>query len=114
MVTDGQRIEYLRNLGYVGFEAEFFGSGDEGDVHSLKLFPEDMSGVDDIDMLWDWARELADRADYDWWNNEGGCGKVAVDLLTGEAVWDRKYYETIEVPLEPKCEQLLSGGAADG
>jgi hypothetical protein len=58
----------------------FGGSGDEGSVHTI-------DGIEDNHGLWreleDWTYEIAYATGVDWYNEDGGDGKIEIDLNEG-------------------------------
>jgi len=78
-------VSSLKNMGITELVAEYDGSGDSGSIETV--YGEDDDGnVIHLDtdveskveeMLYE---VLTDNYDYDWYNNEGGYGKVTINL----------------------------------
>jgi hypothetical protein len=108
-------------LGVVSAIIEFNGSGDSGDYEEADLYAaggeedrllseriDNAEGqyvlnperTDEHDVLSDLVRQLAEQwvedTDVDWYNNDGGGGKVEFNFRTGEVSGEVYYYEQVQ------------------
>jgi len=84
---------YLQDLGYTNIYVRFSGSGDSGDYESMVLITkgEDKDDISDCEdrvkgLPPNIVQEIESRftkmsESHDWWNNDGGHGEIAIDLL---------------------------------
>lgn len=78
-------VSSLKNMGITELVAEYDGSGDSGSIETIYCEDEDgniISVESDVEskveeMLYE---VLSDNYIYDWYNNEGGYGRVTINL----------------------------------
>ena len=82
--TDNLKSIYtqLGALGVTSVAIAFNGGGDEGHTDSAQYLPEGHQAVpveinDMIDVL---AHDILVGTNYDWYNNDGGCGDLTMDV----------------------------------
>lgn len=110
-----QLFRLVAPLKITKLEADFSGSGDSGEVHSVRLLGSkgksysrysDSSESKIPQEVWQLANsvanDLTDVLTGDWWNNDGGYGTIKLDFATKIAVVEANYQETRVVETEEK------------
>jgi hypothetical protein len=107
-VTNQELLTKLRELGVTAVEAEYSGSGDEGQINELTAYrpsADPAEGKVEIELpaaLHEAADEALSGLLYakygSWYDNDGGCGTVELDVATGQAKFDFGWYETVTKP----------------
>lgn len=92
-----ERMSVLRRAGVKRIQGSFSGCGDSGDCDSD--YPETPILTKEHKTFYD---EVVDyfsenHVDWDWCNNEGGGGRIDIDLVTGEWFVTGYYNEMSQV-----------------
>lgn len=78
-ITIGSITDLLAISGVESVEIFFDGAGDSGSIENI----EPVGGTISDDMLKkieDWAYEVLEGTDVDWYNNDGGYGDIIIDV----------------------------------
>ena len=65
-------------------DIHYAGFGDDGSVERIALRKAGEEFImEDNESIHDWVLELVDNLDYDWKNNDGGMGDIAIEIKEG-------------------------------
>lgn len=99
-MTKQQLCEAMRAAGVKHVTIEYSGSGDEGFMGDVSYQGDGGTELPDTEpLLAEWSA-LHDRAleaaGLDgYWNNDGGCGHISLNVETGELTISHGWYETV-------------------
>ena len=103
----------LEPLGVTTVHVEYSGSGDEGDIDLVECRAADGSVVDVADALFDEVHEACRSLLYAvlgvWYDNDGGAGRMRIDVATADVDLDHGWYETV-LQDDPHTFNLLTTG----
>jgi hypothetical protein len=93
----------IKDKGYNKLQVYYDGSGDSGAINDIN-FLNDMNSIsieniiENTNFIKEWLYEIIDEAigNMDWWNNEGGCGNIIINLNTFELISYHSQRTTID------------------
>jgi len=100
----------IKDKGYNQLKVYYSGSGDSGAIDDIYVLnntnsiPIDIDSInienmiENTDFIKEWLYEIIDEAteNMDWWNNEGGCGNIIINLNTFELISYHSQRTTID------------------
>lgn len=96
-------LQFCRNLEVTRVTSDYSGSGDSGFIDDATLY----RGETALLVADATAASVAERLDglmsecYDgWFNDEGGCGRITVDVVAGTVTIEHNYYIETTEPAE--------------
>lgn len=91
-------VRKAREKGVVTIEAEYSGSGDEGFIDQIYAITRSGARIEDIAAMAETALyDLLERYYAGWENNEGGYGRIVIDVNKGSyQILHNNYVTTTE------------------